>query len=86
MHVEDHVAGVEAYDSVGMGGTIVKSLEDGLHGCGGWGGLLRGDCTESSDDGAIDSTTVEEEDADDFLDPSFVSGWQLVAGVFRLCK
>ena len=47
---------------------------------------MRGDCTESSDDGAIDSTTVEEEDADDFLDPTFVSGWQLVAGVFRLCK
>jgi hypothetical protein len=33
---------------------------------------LGGDCTESGDDGAIDGTTVEKEDADDFLDSSFV--------------
>ena len=84
--MEDHVAGVEAYHSVGVGGTIVKSLEDRLHGFGSWGGLLGGDCTESGDDGAIDGTTVEEEDTNDFLDSSFVSGWKLVAGVVRWCK
>ena len=42
VNMEDHVAGVEAYHSVGVGGTIIKSLEDRLHGFGSWGGLLGG--------------------------------------------
>jgi hypothetical protein len=37
VNVEYHVAGVEADDGVRVGCTVIKCLQDGLHGLGGWG-------------------------------------------------
>ena len=55
---EDHVTGMEANDSIRMGGTIVEQVSDGLHGGLSAISLLGGKGTKGNQHGGVNSTGI----------------------------
>ena len=65
--VEDHVAGDESDDGIGMGCAVVEELRESCHGSLGAVGLLGGKRADGGEEGRIDGSGVEEEGSEDFL-------------------
>jgi hypothetical protein len=66
--MESHVAGVEADESIKVGCTIAEELGDGL-GCSLSAlGLGQHERTESNDQGQVNSPSIVEKGANDFLE------------------
>ena len=63
-----HIAGVKADLGVRVGGSVVQELNEGLHGIGGWLGLLGCDGAESWEHSEVNGSSVVQEGADDFED------------------
>jgi len=79
--VEDHVAGKEFYDSIGMGGCIVKQVNAGMGGGFSGAGLLQSNGAKGHGHGVVDSTGIAEEDTHNLSDPGGCGGVQRGRGV-----
>jgi len=90
VHPHNYVAGVVVNDHIGMGGTVIEEVLEGLHGGLGAVGLLGGQGAEGHKHGWVHSTGIVEEDTNDFLDMfvgSSIEGRGLVRvrGVLDFC-
>ena len=81
MIVEDHVAGNELDDSIGMGGCIVEQVNAGMGGGVSGAGLLRSNGAQGDEHGVVDGSGIVEEDANNFADPGGCCGVQRRRGV-----
>jgi len=70
---EDHVTGMEANDSIRMGGAIVEQVSEGLHGGLSAVSLLGGKGTKGDQHGRVNSVSIVMEDTNNFLDVFAIS-------------
>ena len=73
MHRQDHVAGVEGDDGIGVSGDSVQEEEDLFHCVFGGGSLFGGEGSKCCEHGEVNGARIVEENANHLLDKFLVS-------------
>ena len=74
--MKNHVTCDISYGRIGMSGSIVEQMGEGLEGCLGGMSLLCRKCADGGEHGGVDGARIVKESAEDFLDMGAVGSIQ----------